>query len=562
MHRLRRVPVVLLLASTLIAPRAARAAADEHAMGAMGAPAAGKAPMFEGLGKYHRAISTKSPEAQRYFDQGMNFLWGFNLHEAERSFEEGAKLDPQCAMLEWGAAMSLGPHFNVPALPPRTVAANAHAQKALTLLAGATPTERGLVEAVAKRYSDPAPTTPEDQKKLDQAYADAMKALMDQYPNDDDVAALWCESMMDLRPWDLWTQDQKPQPGTLEMIAVLEKILARTPEHPGANHYYIHAVEPGPHPEKGLASAERLKKLDSTVGHLTHMPSHIYEKIGRYQDANAANVRALEKDAAYEAKANPIQQESFYPMYTAHNAQFLSWTAMSQGRSADAIRYANEATSKIPLEMIDMMPGFDAFLSLPDMAYARFGKWDEILAQPALPKYYPFLAALRHYARGLACAGKGQLDAAQTELDSVKAIATVIPAEATEFNNSAPLLLTIAAKGLEGVIAVKRGRSDDGIKLLEEAVHAEDQTRYDEPADWLCPMRHTLGTALLKAGRAYEAMLVYQADLDRNKENGWALYGLAESLRKQGKTKDAESAQKRFAKAWASADVRITASSY
>src|SRR5215471_9554408 len=203
MHRLYRLPVALILASTLIAPRAARAA-DDHPM-QMGAAPEGKAPLFEGLGKFHRAISTKSPEAQRYFDQGMNFLWGFNLHEAERSFEEGAKLDPQCAMLEWGAALSLGPHFNVPALPPRTVAANAHAQKALTLVAGATPVERGLVEAAAKRYSDPAPTTPDDQKKLDQAYSDAMKALMDKYPNDDDIAALWCESMMDLRPWDLWT---------------------------------------------------------------------------------------------------------------------------------------------------------------------------------------------------------------------------------------------------------------------------------------------------------------------------------------------------------------------
>jgi tetratricopeptide (TPR) repeat protein len=562
MHRLHRVPVVLLLASTLIAPRAARAAADEHAMGAMGAPAAGKAPMFEGLGKYHRTISTKSPEAQRYFDQGMNFLWGFNLHEAERSFEEGAKLDPQCAMLEWGAAMSLGPHYNVPALPPRTVAANAHAQKALTLLAGATPTERSLVEAVAKRYSDPAPTTPEDQKKLDQAYADAMKALMDQYPNDDDVAALWCESMMDLRPWDLWTQDQKPQPGTLEMIAVLEKILARTPEHPGANHYYIHAVEPGPHPEKGLAAADRLKKLDSTVGHLTHMPSHIYEKVGRYDDARAANARALEKDKAYEAKANPMQPESFYPMYTAHNAQFLSWTAMSQGRSADAIRYAKEALGKMPPEMLDMMPGFDGILSLPDMAYVRFGKWDEILAQPAPPKYYPFVAAMRHYVRGLAYAGKNQLPAALTELDSVKAIAAAIPAEATEFNNTSQLLLTIAQKGLEGVIAVKQGRTDEGIKLLEDAVRAEDQIRYDEPADWLVPMRHTLGAALLKAGRAFQAELVYQADLLRNKENGWALYGLTESLRKQGKTADANASQKRFSKAWAGADVKIAASSY
>jgi hypothetical protein len=561
MHRLHRVPVVLLLASTLFAPRAARA--DENAMhGAMGAAPAGKAPMFEGLGKYHRAISTQSPEAQRYFDQGMNFLWGFNLHEAERSFEAGAQLDPRCAMLEWGAALSLGPHFNVPALPPRTVAANAHAQKALTLLAGATPIERGLVEAAAKRYSDPAPTTPEDQKKLDTAYADAMKALMDKYPDDDDVAALWCEAMMDLRPWDLWTVDEKPQPGTLDMIAVLEKILARNPEHPGANHYYIHAVEPGPHPEKGLAAAERLKKLDSTVGHLTHMPSHIFQKVGRYDDARAANARALEKDLAYEAKANPIPGESFYPMYTAHNAQFLSWTAMSQGRSADAIKYANEAESKLPPEMLDMMPGFDAFLALPNLAYARFGKWDEILARPAAPKYYPFHAAMTHYTRGLAYAGKGNLEAAATELDSVKSIAAGIPEEATEFNNSSQLLLSIAQKGLEGVIAVKRGKADEGIQLLGDAVHAEDQTRYDEPSDWIYPMRHTLGAALLKAGRAYEAMLVYQADLDRNQENGWSLYGLAESLRKQGKTKDAESVQKRFAKAWASADVKITASSY
>ena len=561
MHQLHRVPVAVLLISTLAVPRAARAAGDEHAM-QMTAQPAGAAPMFDGLGKYHRTISTTSPEAQRYFDQGMNFLWGFNLNEAQRSFEAGAALDPKCAMLEWGAAISLGPHFNVPALPPRTVAANAHAQKALTLLAGATPVERGLAEAAAKRYSDPAPENPDNQKTLDQGYADAMKALMEKFPNDDDVAALYCESLMDLRPWDLWTVDEKPQPGTLELIATLEKILARNPDHPGANHYYIHAVEPGPHPEKGLAAADRLKKLDSTVGHLTHMPSHIYEKVGRYDDARAANVRALEKDKAYEAKANPMQPESFYPMYTAHNAQFLSWTAMSQGRSADAIRYAKEAMGKMPLEMLDMMPGFDGVLSLPDMAYVRFGKWDEILAQPAPPKYYPFVAAMRHYVRGLAFAAKNQLPAATTELDSVKAIAAAIPAEATEFNNTSQLLLTIAQKGLEGVLAIKQGRTDEGIKLLEDAVRAEDQMRYDEPADWLVPMRHTLGAALLKAGRAFQAELVYQADLLRNKENGWALYGLTESLRKQGKTADANAAQKRFSKAWAGADVKIAASSY
>jgi len=553
--------IVSLVASNL---PVARAAGDEHAMqhGAMTTGSTGPAPFFEGLGKYHRTISTKSPVAQRYFDQGMNFLWGFNLHEAERSFEECAKNDPACAMCEVGAALSLGPHFNVPALPPRTVAANGHAQKALALLAGATPVERGLAEAVAQRYSDPAPEKPEDQKKFDGAYAEAMKALMQRFPDDDDVAALWCEAMMDLRPWDLWTTDEKPQPGTLELIAVLEKILARNPEHPGANHYYIHAVEPGPHPEKGLASAERLKKLDSTVGHLTHMPSHIYQKVGRYDDARAANARALQKDRAYEAAANPVPPESFYPMYTAHNAQFLSWTAMSQGRSADAFRYARESVTKMPLEMFDMMPGFDLFLATPTLAYARFGKWDPILAEPAPAKYYPYLWAIWHYTRGLAFAGKGQAPAALVELDSVRTIAAAIPPEATEANNSAQLLLNIAEKTLAGVIAIQQGRAADGIRSLEEAVRAEDQTRYDEPADWLYPVRHTLGAALLKANRAFEAELVYRADLERNKENGWALCGLAESLRKQGKKADADAAQKRFAKAWARADVKITASSY
>jgi len=558
--------VVPLLASTFVAPRVARAVGDEHAMhgmaGMAGADSGAAAPLFEGLGRYHRSISTKSAQAQRYFDQGMNFIWGFNLHEAQRSFEQAAKLDPQCAMAEWGVAMSLGPHFNVPALPPRTIAANAHAQQALKLLDGATPIERGLVEAIAKRYADPPPSTPEDQKRLDGAYAVAMKGLMDKYPDDMDVAALWCEAMMDLRPWDLWTTDEKPQPGTVEIIAALERILARDPEHPGANHYYIHAVEPGPHPEKGLASAERLKKLDSAIGHLTHMPSHIYHKVGRYEDARAANLRALEKDKGYETKANPIQPESFYPMYTAHNAQFLSWTAMTEGKSADAIRYARASLEKMPLEMFDMMPGFDIFLATPYLTYARFGKWDEILAEPAPKKYYPFLAAMWHYTRGLAYAGKGQLAPAKVEEDSMRTIAAAIPGEATEGNNPAELLLRIAQSVLGGVVAMKDGRSEEGIRLLEEAVRAEDLTHYDEPSDWAYPARHVLGAALLKAGRTYEAELVYRADLERNRENGWALFGLAESLKKQGKNEEAAAVQKRFAKAWAGADVKIAASSY
>jgi len=556
--------VISLLALSAVAARSAPAAGEEHPMhhGAARGDTAARAPLFDGLGKYHRAISTRSPLAQRYFDQGMGFLWGFNLHEAQRSFEECARLDPECAMCEWGVALSLGPHFNVPALPPRTEAANGHARKALERLAGASPVERGLVEALAKRYSDPAPTNPDEQKKLDTDYAQAMRALMGEYPDDNDVATLYCEALMDLRPWDLWTADQRPQPGTLDLIATLERILARDPEHPGANHYYIHAVEPSPHPEKGLAAADRLKKLDSIAGHLTHMPAHIYERVGRYDDAYAANARALQRDRAYEAKANPVQHDSFYPMYTAHNAQFLSWTAMKQGRSADAFRYARLSVAKMPPEMFDMMTGFDIFLTTPVLAYARFGKWDEILAEPAPAKYYPYLAAIWHYARGLAYAGKGQAPAATLELDSLRAIAKAMPPDAMEAINSAELLLTIAQRALEGVIALEEGRTDEGIRLLSEAVKSEDLTRYDEPSDWLTPVRHTLGAALLRAGRAVEAELVYRADLERNPGNGWALFGLAESLRKRNKTQEAAEVRKRFERAWARADVRITASSY
>jgi len=551
---------VLLLIGALL-PADARAQGMQH-HGMASVNHAPPAPLFEGLGPYHRAISTRSDIAQRYFDQGMSFMWGFNLHEAQRSFEACAKADPECAMCRWGEAFSLGPHINVPGLPDRTRAANAANQQARALEGQASPGEKALIEAMSKRYSDPPPANPDEQKKLDTAYADAMREVRKQFPDDLDIAALGVEAMMDLRPWDLWLADGTPQPGTEEIVSTLEWILANDPGHVGANHYYIHAVEASQHPERAVKSAEQLGKLNSAAGHLTHMPAHVYERLGRWDDAFEANRRALEMDAKYEAKANPIQPESFYPMYTAHNAQFLSVTAMMQGRRADAIRYARLAVGKIPLEMISMMPGFDFFLMTPVFVHARFGEWDEMLKEAAPPKGFPYCQATWHYGRGLAFTGKGKLDAAGAELDSVRTIAKTIPADALEGFNSAQALLGIASDVLAASMAAKRGKNGEAIRLLTKAVAAEDQTRYDEPPDWMWPVRHTLGAALLQAGRAAEAEAVYREDLKRNPENGWALYGLAESLRRQKKVDEARAVSGRFEKAWQHADTRLTASNF
>jgi tetratricopeptide (TPR) repeat protein len=519
------------------------------------------APMFEGLGPYHRAISTKSDLAQRFFDQGMNFMWGFNLQEAQRSFEAATVADPQCAMCQWGVALSLGPHFNIPALPERTVAANAAVQKARRLEAKASPVEKALIEALAKRYASPAPANPDDQKKLDTAYADAMRGVMEQFPDDDDVAALFCEGMMDLRPWDLYTVDGQPNPGTDEIVTTLEKILARNPDHPGANHYYIHAVEPV-HPEKAVPSADRLRARNSLIGHMTHMPSHIYERVGRYDEAFEANRRAVEMDSKYEAKAAPIPPESFYPMYAAHDAQFLAATAMTQGRAADAMHYARLSLEKIPVEMFYQMPGFDIFLMTPVLVQARFGQWDDLLKEPAPPPGLDFAAAMWHYGRGLAFAARGKLDAATAELDSLTARGKGLPADALEDINSARALLDIATNVLGGMIAAKREKFDDAIRLLTAAVTGEDQTRYSEPPDWLTPARHQLGAVLLLAGRVTEADAVYREDLRRNPQNGWSLYGLSESLRRQEKDAEGRAVHARFEKAFEHADTKINASSF
>lgn len=509
------------------------------------------APYFPELGRYHRPVTTKSAAAQRYFDQGLLLLYAFNLEEAQRSFEHAARLDPGCASCYWGAGMALGPHINLAAQADRTKAAHTAAQAALARAGRTRPVERALIEALATRYSDPPPADPKAQRTLDEAYAAAMRKVAGRFPNDLDVQALFAEALMNLRPWDLWSKDGQPRPETPEIVATLERVLARNPLHPGANHYYIHTIEASPHPEKALAAADRLGAL-TQAGHLVHMPAHIYMRVGRYEDAAEANRKAIAAEQVYVEKAQP---KGFHWMYVAHNPQFLMAAAMMEGRRAEALAAARQATGYLSPEMLRQMPGYDFSLVYPQWVLVRFGGWDEVLAEPAPPDDLRFAKAMWHAARGIAFTARSRPDEAETERVAFEKVASTIPSEATEGLNPASRLLTIARELLAGEIAARAQRADEAVEHLRAAVKAEDDLTYNEPSDWYHPTRHHLGAVLLAAGRPPEAQAVFEEDLRRNPGNGWALAGLAESLKQQGKSAEAAATKQRLEKAWARADV-------
>jgi tetratricopeptide (TPR) repeat protein len=548
---------VLAALASIMMLAAAQASAQDHSMhdhpAAMAAPSA--PPLYDDLGTYHFAISTKSQDAQKYFDQGMRLMWGFNLEEAERAFEQAEALDPTSPMCAWGTAFSLGPHINFPATPDRTVKANAAVQRASKLAGNATPLEKSLIEAMSKRYSDPAPTTPEGQTALNQAYSDAMHALMIQNAANVDVTMLWVESAMDLHPWDLYEVDGTPKAWTGEIVTTLEKVLAKAPNHPGANHFYIHAVEASKTPERALASAKRLETAMPGAGHLVHMPSHIYKRVGRYDASVDWNRKAIAVDDKFRASQNP---QGFYLMYVAHNHQFLMASCWMTGQAEEALKEARATLEVIPVDMLRQMPGFDLVLGYPIWTMARFGRWNEALSEPAPPSDFAYAVGVWHAARALAHASLGNVDKAMIERDSVVALQKTIPAEQVEGYNSAQTLLSIALGVANGTIAAKQGKTDDAVKALTEAVALEDGLRYDEPSDWYFPVRHALGAVLLDANRAKEAQAVYEKDLLRNPENGWALTGLAKSLKAQ--KKPATAVESRASKAWKDADVKIAGS--
>lgn len=519
------------------------------------------APLLEGMGDLHWPISTGSELAERYFDQALTLAYGFNHLEAERSFREAARLDDGCAICFWGAALVLGPNINDPIpTPDREMKAYETLGEAVARLEYASDKERALIEALKSRYQA---TPPEDRSPLDRAYADAMRSVAARYPDDLQIQTLFAEAMMDTMPWAYWTEEGEPKPLTKEVFATLELVLERDPLHPGANHFLIHAVEQE-HPERGVRAADNLRRKVPGAGHLVHMPSHIYIRVGRYHDGSIANEHAIEADDDYVTQC---RAQGIYPVaYVPHNHHFLWATTTMEGRSADSIAAARHTAEHVIRGLMrdPQLVMLQHYSSIPYYALVRFGKWDEILEEPAPDADLLYPTAVWHYARGIAFVRLGKLGEAKKELEQVRTIAANPALEEMRLwgLNPTSSLAEIAAGVLQGELAAARGNVKTAVASLRKAIAIEDGLIYGEPPDWFYPARQNLGAILLEAGRARAAEQVYREDLARFPDNGWSLFGLAQSLRAQGKTSEAEEVERRFEEAWRFADVEITASRF
>lgn len=528
------------------------------AMVSAGSIAAGQtsagAQLLPGMGPYSRPIQTSSAEAQKYFDQGLALLYNFNHAEAERSFLKAAELDPQAPMPWWGVGIALGLNYNrdVRKLEgERLKRAYDAAHKAIALSRGGSPAEAALADALAVRYSlDPAA----DPEALNHKYRQAMGEIHRRFPDDPEIATMYADAMMNLRPWQLWKADGTPEPDTPELVAVLEAVLRRYPDHPGANHYYIHAVEASPTPERALASAGRLENLVPGAGHLVHMPTHVYihsGHIGRVADLNA---KAAEADERYFELAKP---EGFYPfMYYAHNIHFLMVGSLLTGNYDRSLQSASRLAELARPHVGDMAPMVEWVVSLPTMAHVRFHKWDPILGAPRPAESQALSRAFDHYARALAMQMTGRKDEAKREATGFEAARAQVPENMmVGAFNSAPAVLAMVSHLLQGQMAPD---VDGAVRHLQSAVAAQDAFKYDEPEPWPWSVRETLGAVLLKAGRGAEAEQVFRDDLQRNPGSGRALFGLAKSLEAQGRTAEAAMVSREADAAWKQATVPLT----
>ncbi|HEX8622711.1 MAG TPA: hypothetical protein VF718_12145 [Allosphingosinicella sp.] len=516
------------------------------------------AQLFDGLGSFHRPVTTSSPEAQKYFDQGMRLVWAFNHDEATRSFAKAAEIDPKCASCYWGVALTLGPNYNMPIMTqPRARAGWEALGKAQANAGSATPVEQALIAALAKRFDGPRPLDPSNSAPLLAAYVTAMEDVARRFPDDMDVQTMLAEGLMNTNPWKLWTADGKPGLGTPAILAALQKVLAKDPKHPGANHYWIHAVEASLDPARAVPSADVLVGMMPAAGHLEHMPAHIYQRVGRYEESAEANRKGAAADVAYlKLTAAP----DYYPRYLIHNYQFLAYAAAMEGRRAETVKALRDARAAVPDEMLLAMPGLDWSIGYLYDGMARFGLWDEILAEPAPNPKLAGLSIAWLQARATALAAKGRVAEARALLPELDRAIAAVPAEATQGQNLARPLYEIGALKAKARIAIAEGKVETAIEWLRQAVTKEDRLAYNEPSDEFFPVRHLLGAALLQRGWPAAAEAVYREDLVRNPANGWALHGLAKALEAQGKKADAEKA--RFAEAWRNADTPLTASAF
>ncbi|QHG19260.1 hypothetical protein [Nostoc sp. ATCC 53789] len=524
--------IIWVLILSLIAPNAAIAQARQPYT------------LISGLGTIHHPVSTANAQAQEFFDQGLNLIYAFNHDEAVRSFQHAAKLDPHLAIAYWGIALALGPNINLEIDPNRELAAYQAVQQALALFTKASNQERDYITALAKRYSQDSGA---DLYQLAVDYAKAMATLVERYPDDLDAATLYAESLMDLHPWQHWTKDGKPQLDTEKIVAILESVLKRNPNHTGANHYYIHAVEASPSPQRALVSAKRLGTLAPAAGHLVHMPSHIYFRVGDYEGAMQANKQAIAQDDIYIKK---YQVQGTYPMmYYNHNVHFLMVASSMAGKYEDALQAADKLVANATA-INPCIPMLEGFLGSKMLIQTRFSDWDAILKTPAPDVKLPTTTALWHFARGMAMAATGKLEEAASESRALLTAKQEISTEATIGLSPASRILDIASKVLDAKIATKNNDYEYAIQLLEKATVAEDALDYVEPPDWYFPTRESLGAVLLAKGDYKEAEKVFRTDLEKYPHNGRSLFGLQATLQALGKEDAAQIVKADLQTAW------------
>ena len=556
-----RLTAAVVLAATIAAPAVRGQIHDPRALAADPATADGPiAPRLEGLGDHHMPVTTSVPESQAFFDQGLRLTYGFNHSEALRAFKEAARLDPANAMAYWGWALALGPNINLPMQAEVVPQAHRAISKAVELAPDVSPRERALILALAERYSD----DPEaDRVALDAAYAAAMSDLVDRFPDDLDIATLYAAALMNLSPWDYWGLDGSPKGDTEEILATLQSVVDRAPRHAGALHYYIHTVE-ARHPERGEAHADMLAGLMPGAGHMVHMPSHIYMRVGRFGDSYEANRKAVAADQSYitQCRAQGIYPLAYYP----HNIHFMTWSAMFQGRPSEAMAAARKIVAEFPKQLAPETNAWglaEVFLSQPVFTMVRFGMWPEMLAEPRPAVASEFMAGVWHYGRALALLHTDKPKPARRELAKLRRARAALEESPHGIGFSdAAKLLTIAEEVVAGELAAARGRTLEGLARLERAVRLEDSLLYNEPPDWYFPVRHFLGAMLLDLGRPAEAEVVYAADLRKNPENGYSLFGLRQALEAQGREEDAARVAERFRAAWAADGHQLASSRF